>query len=572
MILTEVLAERQDVQAKGRCGRADKSGVIQYQILDGEDNGQFTGVQRLLNLQLAKSSNEEIELLAKEKRIAEGLCDGDLLQWFVDWKVPYKEQWMSMLFPKDAASAPQEVSLKAAMEKWLEAFIVERWAYWRTMGSGFREQGDGLVHFRNRAGMKEVVALDLGQDHSDSMTLFLKRLLNFAAYTRLDAEQLFSLSIALLQLATQEPAFLYAVENLLNKATGPDPGWQLYCDELWQPEWTGNAALLLAAVRCKLPSFDDAEVISAFKRAEESVDLLIRKLHLQDSGSRNLKLKLDDVKEKGVEKPQMPQDYLIQYREMIKQLEYRKKVVSQLSQLQGSSIQTFNLEHLSAAPSVSKVHAHFLGYTWAKVVFEFYPSSSPIFTASSKEFIDWKQNQEKRVEELSSADQRDVQDRTGGGAGGDADMKARSQGDEWAQLGSRVVLALRMDLSQQSDQLQKDQQEINSQTLRDLSPAPDMVKQGRAESFLWSRVKQEKAERQNLSSKLATEQQGSKRQNLQKAIADAFDHLATSSRGIIQGEKALGAEVEKKLSGEIDGLLRSIYTQAGRRFWLTGIH
>lgn len=76
VILTEVLTERQDVQARGRCGRSGKAGVIQYQLLQElEPHGSGKAIVEVVRVQNKKVKEESGRLLSKAERVAEMVQD-----------------------------------------------------------------------------------------------------------------------------------------------------------------------------------------------------------------------------------------------------------------------------------------------------------------------------------------------------------------------------------------------------------------------------------------------------------------------------------------------------------------
>ena len=224
VILTEVLNDRQDVQARGRCGRSGKLGVIQYQLLDEGNLSDRVG--HVLQVQNKKAQEESWQLTSKADRVADMVKEGRLLEKFVNWKLPYQASLMKDLFPEGTQGLPAKQKLEGRIAKFIEDFVVERWAYWRTMGEPSRGRDDTLYHFRQRQVLGRLPKLDPPKQGC-SVQAFAQRLWDVAAQLRLDAEQLYSLATVFLPLAGETPKYARLSLDLLEKASSEEGPWSL---------------------------------------------------------------------------------------------------------------------------------------------------------------------------------------------------------------------------------------------------------------------------------------------------------------------------------------------------------
>ena len=82
--------------------------------------------------------------------------DGKLLEEFVAWKGKYQKSLLAALLSEDCDSSDDTLAmaysqeLRAKISSFLEELLVERWAYWRTMGAPARKANDTLYHFRQK--------------------------------------------------------------------------------------------------------------------------------------------------------------------------------------------------------------------------------------------------------------------------------------------------------------------------------------------------------------------------------------------------------------------------------------
>lgn len=217
VILTEVLAERQDVQARGRCGRCGKAGVVQYQLLEKRSSAAESldvRVSRLIEMQSSKGASECNELLAKAIHVGDAVHDNTILEHFVKWGTEYEQAWINTLLCEGSKLRYQGL-VQDKLEQWLKATIEERWASWRTMGKPNRAEGDLLWHFRQRCNFRDVVDL---ASAGAGLKKFAERFKSFAAVLRLDAEQYMSAATALLSVCDLDPSMGYFCEELLRQS------------------------------------------------------------------------------------------------------------------------------------------------------------------------------------------------------------------------------------------------------------------------------------------------------------------------------------------------------------------
>ena len=365
VILTEVLNERQDVQARGRCGRSGKPGVIQYQLLDEGNQAHGDRIGHVLQVQSKKAQEESGQLASKADRVGDMVKEGRLLEKFVNWKLPYQASLMKALFPEGTTGLPAKEKLQQRIAKFIEDFVVERWAYWRTMGEPSRGRDDTLYHFRQRQVLGSLPKLDRPKQGC-SVQAFAQRLWDVAAQLRLDAEQLYALAAALLPLAGETAKYARLSLDLLEKASSIDEPWSLQ-GEFWQAEWTGNAALLLAGIKAQLgqPGVEGA-LQSSIDRLKE----LEQSFKLGDDKFKQLADKQDHefpkpVLQTNVEVRASKSQYGVQRDEKLRQIQHRMRQLQAAKSLPGLRLRHFSSLEMSVAP-----HLHLLGYDWAKAVFE----------------------------------------------------------------------------------------------------------------------------------------------------------------------------------------------------------
>ncbi|CAE7210068.1 secA [Symbiodinium sp. CCMP2592] len=393
VILTEALNERQDVQARGRCGRSGKPGVVQYQLFV-EDTMPPMPVGHVVQVQNKKAKDESNHLRSKSLRVADMVKDGRLLEKFVDWKITYKRKLFNLLLPREGkfkleGSFLPELEFK--MNRFLEELLVERWAYWRTMGEPWRKTDDTVHHFQQRQVLGTVTKLDFGDGAGESkVRAFATRLWNLAAQLRLDAEQLMALALQLLPLQEHDTSFAWIARDLLRKAASTAGPWPLQDGEHWQAEWTGNAALLLARLQVGLGGHDaHQELQSSVCRLEH----LASSLKLGDDKFHDLARRQGHAypsvvlqQHKRVRKYETK--YGVQRNEMLRQIRHR---IRKLEQAQ-SQPEMLSLQHLSSLETSLQSRLYLLGYTWATTVFEFNIADGEPLAAMDEDTHTWLQD------------------------------------------------------------------------------------------------------------------------------------------------------------------------------------
>eukprot|EP00392_Amoebophrya_sp_AT5.2_P017716 g18123.t1 len=456
VILTKILPERQDVQARGRCGRSGKAGVLQYQILDVESAGTTQTASpssRVLELQAAADQVEKVDLKKKANNVADMIKDTTKLHDFVDWKPKYVQDWVKELH-LDRLPDTQRTLLQPMMTKYLDELCTERWAYWRAKGEPARKSGDGVLHMRERMHFRPTVPLlaDRQATPDNPFRSFQQRLLDLACIFRLTAEDIFRLSLELLQVSQEsgDRCFADAARQFLELATDKEGKWKLMGDEPWEPEWTGNAGIVLACVSAQIYGRDSRQVFNALQSATRCVEKVLQNLRLEKSpkdktvmkkmaGDHKHQYPSGVVKQNGKQVREERTMYFVQLEELLRQLEGR------LAQLKSAAQDgmILKLQHLSAAVATCShdlgLQVQMLGKDWVNVVFEYSLQGQPPLLpfVSDSHFDLWA----KEYQQKSGGAAHGAQQSTGSGAaGGSAEINR--EGNTTAQRAWSWILSV----------------------------------------------------------------------------------------------------------------------------------
>eukprot|EP00759_Apiculatamorpha_spiralis_P012899 PhF_6_TR1974/c0_g1_i1/m.3272/K03070/secA; preprotein translocase subunit SecA len=421
VILTEVLPGRQDEQARGRCGRSGKAGVVQYILYDKEFSDSLSPDAFRLKHKMRKDDIEINDLAAKSNRIGQHRFDGWVLEKFCENVPSFVDEWMKKLFPPHSHKDDREIQmLKPIVRSWLREYTIEMWAYWRGYGGARRKPGDFYDYFEHRMGLRRAMNLAKSED-PNALRRFADRFWCFANVMRLSGEALYSFAKTLLA-ANPHPLVFNLCRDILDQASAPsNTVWKLLPDgDSWRPEFSGNAALLFARL-----SKDPREGIERAKNAirflivqHTSDDQLIKELcpaTLQMRGSRG---------EKNY--------YLVQNEEIVKQLQFR------LESLEDPKL----LNHLHTALSNTSASqlAYCLGYGWCQTIFEWYVKDP--FQEPSKKTKDWLAHMQHKADVLAARKNSNVGETVNGGGGENAKVETDEQKGMYTAQGKAMMSAL----------------------------------------------------------------------------------------------------------------------------------
>eukprot|EP00435_Cladocopium_sp_Y103_P072505 s272_g40.t1 len=164
VILTQVLDDRQDMQARGRCGRNGKPGVIQYQLLKstpGSSNEDVTVT--LVRSKYFSGVKADQELQSRSPLLQRDMKATKVLESFSTTRMPYIEGWLEKLFAGLSLKDDLEPLVKGFLQQFIISIYDKRWACWKDSSSPRREESHSLPDFRRTYHLSNPVDLGEGE-------------------------------------------------------------------------------------------------------------------------------------------------------------------------------------------------------------------------------------------------------------------------------------------------------------------------------------------------------------------------------------------------------------------------
>jgi len=414
VILTDVLPGRQDEQAVGRCGRSGKAGVVQYQLAQKPSDKYPEDAEAVyLQRKVYKDDSEQTDLSSKCNRIIQHCWDGFVLDTFCENLPTYVAQWMIKLFPAlvrkksrpskpvnppaaekdsekketgeagsatdDAADVEDTIAtLFSIVAKWFRGYVTQAWAYWRGYGGSRRQPGDSRAQFDVRMGLAPPIDLP-SSDSADPLLRFATRFWRFACILRLSGEALYTFAKALLvsEVKLQVEGFCLAVLKQASSPTFEAHGVALTLppgESPWEPEFSGNAALLYALLSEKPPE--------GLRRVIAAIELQIHRYCCDN------KMMTKTTAEKLSSRDSLTY-YHVQREEVVAQLRARKAGLEECLR-SGAAVRLKDIATtLRTEPTVA-FQAYCLGYGLCEVIFEWYlDSPRGPFSPASAATTEW---------------------------------------------------------------------------------------------------------------------------------------------------------------------------------------
>eukprot|EP00761_Pharyngomonas_kirbyi_P004450 gb/GECH01004455.1/.p1 GENE.gb/GECH01004455.1/~~gb/GECH01004455.1/.p1 ORF type:complete len:2081 (+),score=202.62 gb/GECH01004455.1/:1-6243(+) len=471
VILTDVLPERQDKQAVGRCGRNGKAGVVQY-ILAKKD-GDLTSSPEAVHLhrKIKKDSHEAIELQAKTNRIRQYSHDGFVLDFFCDYLPIFVKEWMMKLFPTTANKKKKDTTkpgddtgsdgdddesisvLEPVVAKWFSEYVTQAWAYWRGYGGSRRQPGDVHKHFEVRMGLASPIDLPKS-DSPNPLQRFATRFWRFACVLRLNSEALYTLAKTLLSAENNLPVMGLCID-ILNRASSDNAFGSVDLklppeNNEWQLEFSGNAALLFARL-----SNDPEQKKEGIRRAIKALENNINRY--TNYNNMNKKTTAEKLEISSNTNRDASTYYHVQREEITRQLIARKESLQGLMEQPNDLDSKF--KHFSVALKNQDVAyvAYCLGYGFCEVVFEWYVGIP--FTDQSEKTKEWASVRMKTATELG-ATPRYTTNTTSGGSG-QAEVRTQEQVNKFEKEGTAIMERLKSESNTQLETNNSDKDAAN---------------------------------------------------------------------------------------------------------------
>ena len=461
VILTSLLPGRQDDQAVGRCGRSGKAGVVQYQLARKTGRTGDSALSNappeafVLSKRLDKNKQEKSALDSKLDNIRKQRHAGRVLSFFCYWRGTFVITWIRKLFPeskkkkqekrkenkseqpKDQVKYEDETSIAFLSEvvyAWLDALVEQRWAIWRSYGGNSRGDGDIFISCKQRMGFKDPEKLP-ESGNCNALMRFADRFWRFASLLRLSADDIYDFAKALLSAKQHHASTKRFCVCLLLRASAPKSAlkkhWKILRanstvpDDNWKPEFTGNAALLLARLSRKHHSL-------AMKRAIQAVKNLKAGLE-SDENMSNKTFPEYVLKKNDSTRGSQKTYYLVQRAEIVRQLDHR---VNSLRKAVDSSTIPIHLFEALKRDDISK-QAYRLGYRWCQAIFEWHVEDSP-FAEKSKTEVEFEEVLTKKAQKLGASTTEN--DRTGSGTSdGSTQVRSEAESNKFADKGNAMM-------------------------------------------------------------------------------------------------------------------------------------
>ena len=503
VILTAVLPGRQDEQAVGRCGRSGKGGVVQYQLVYEDDNDQVSSLSAsvvdpevfMLERRLRKDSLEMSDLGNKSKRIEQHRFDGWVLDKFCEFLPVYVVEWMLKLFPNMEPSSTTTTTTGGATEdgtgenpdkpiaylqpiiaQWFMEYLIQAWSYWRGYGGHRRKPGDFLKYFEHRMGLDGPFDLPEATGDEDALHRFGLRFMRFACILRLSGDDLYGFAKTLLTApkAKRHPFTIDLCVNILDVASSPVSEVKLLPEgDPWRPEFSGNAALLLA--------FYSKDPISSRKgltRAKNALERLLVGFKSDDTrqNTHPYPIQVDEVLNKS--KSPRQTFYRVQHAAIVRQLEHR--IVS----LNPDAITSLkHLLPLLKNDANIEFRSYCYGYEWTKVVFELFVGDSPFTPTTTEQMEAWKKSILKKANHLGSA----PRDFTNGSSvgGGNAQVRTEEELSKFEREGESMTELLEEHRQSNRRTSTESESKQAAYTWEPIAPTQDDIKASTTWQWFW---------------------------------------------------------------------------------------
>eukprot|EP00435_Cladocopium_sp_Y103_P070889 s272_g36.t1 len=441
VILTQVLDDRQDMQARGRCGRNGKPGVIQYQLLKstpGSSNEDVTVT--LVRSKYFSGVKADQELQSRSPLLQRDMKATKVLESFSTTRMPYIEGWLEKLFAGLSLKDDLEPLVKGFLQQFIISIYDKRWACWKDSSSPRREESHSLPDFRRTYHLSNPVDLGEGRTATDPVEELARRLYALCHVLRLDAAEATELASTLLRIKGEKWLLMLSAKLLLHSSGNESPWPSKFAGHRWQSDWTGKAGLLLAMVSPEYRAEGLRRYSVALKHLAKQLSEIPDLEGLAHNRGKRLQDKVHrDIRPFYPEQLQLAQEQVKHLRQHVDRLVGTGHL--QLESLQMSlAKEAFSVDGMSI--SVKDLR-QLMGQKWTEAIFSVRPAGTGWAIPSRKgDFKDWTKHLEMVGQEGQGGDGPDSNARSSGGGGGPNQRMEAQTSEQSQEVETALIEAL----------------------------------------------------------------------------------------------------------------------------------